>query len=58
MVEMWTFNLLTKDMLQGYDTVSHDPEDYEGKKVLILGKGTFLLDDYTNQVGVVYPYPE
>ena len=28
--------------LQGYDTVSHDPEDYEGQRVLILGKGKHL----------------
>lgn len=25
--------------VEGYDTVSHSPEDYEGQKVLILGKG-------------------
>ena len=27
--------------VQGYDTTSHNPADYEGKKVLILGKGKY-----------------
>ena len=38
---------VTKHVLpQGYDTVSHDPHHYEGKKVLILGKGESSRNPY------------
>lgn len=32
------------DDVEGYDTVSHDPHHYEGKKVLILGKGNSAFE--------------
>jgi len=33
-------------VLQGYESVSIDPEDFEGQSVLILGRGLFAAFTY------------
>lgn len=39
------------ELVEGYDTVSHNPDDYEGLKVLILGKGNSGFETADMMVG-------
>ena len=38
------FNVVSSSLHQGYESMSIDPEDFENKIVLILGRGLFTYE--------------
>ena len=41
-------NLFFPIVVQGYESMSIDPDDYEGKRVLIIGRGNLSVHAYDN----------